>query len=92
MGKAIKLGVIGAGSADYDLLAGTLLLDDHRTRSLEQAERYVDAMLALPWNGDVRQRFARPRRKPLGEYRLEPLDDTPGPEAAPGATPLGARA
>ena len=56
---------------DYDLLVGTLLLDDHRTQSLEQAERYVDAMLALPWNGDLRERFSKPERRPLGEYTLD---------------------
>ena len=66
-------------TGDYDLLVGTLLLDDYRTRSLEQAERYVDAMLALPWNDDLRARFQRPQRKPLGEYRLQPL----GNDAAP---------
>ena len=76
-------------TGDYDLLVGTLLVDDHRTRGLEQAERYVEAMLALPWNGDLRERFPTPRRKPLGEYRLEPLPEplrhTPAPEGAPGA-------
>jgi alpha-galactosidase len=56
---------------DRDLLLGCLLLDDHRTPSLEQAERYLDAMLALPWNGDLRERFAAPPRRPLGAYRLE---------------------
>jgi hypothetical protein len=79
-------------TGDYDLLVGTLLLDDHRTRGLEQAERYIDAMLALPWNGDLRERFRKPRRRPLGEYRLDPLDDTPGPEGAPGASPIAAKA
>jgi alpha-galactosidase len=79
-------------TGDYDLLVGTLLIDDHRTRSLEQAERYLDAMLALPWNADLRERFTKPQRKPLGEYRLEPLNDTPAPEGAAGATPAGAKA
>jgi alpha-galactosidase len=60
-------------SGDRDLLLGCLLIDDYRTRSLEGAERYLDAMLALPWNEDLRRRFAAPRRAPLGEYRLEPL-------------------
>jgi alpha-galactosidase len=64
-------------TGDYDLLVGCMLLDDHRTGSLEQAERYVDAMLALPWNEDLRQRFAKPSRKPLGEYHLEPLTEAP---------------
>jgi len=62
---------------DYDLLVGCLLLDDHRTRSLEQAERYLDAMLALPWNDDLRERFKRPQRKPLGEYRLDQVGAAP---------------
>ena len=64
-------------TGDYDLLVGCLLLDDHRTASLEQAERWTDAMLALPWNEDLRRRFAKPGRKPLGEYNLEPLTETP---------------
>jgi alpha-galactosidase len=69
---------------DRDLLLGCLLLDDHRTRSLEQAERYLDAMLALPWNDDLRGRFRAPRRRPLGEYRL----DAPAvPEGAAPAAP-----
>ncbi len=76
-------------TGDYDLLVGTLLIDDHRTRSLEQAERYVDAMLALPWNEDLRLRFSKPQRRPLGEYRL---DDTPAPEGVAGASPVGAQA
>jgi alpha-galactosidase len=78
-------------TGDYDLLVGALLLDDYRTHSLEQAERYLDAMLALPWNGDLRERFTKPQRRPLGEYHLEPLGDTPAPESAAGATPVGAR-
>jgi alpha-galactosidase len=57
---------------DYDLLLSCLLIDDHRTTSLEQAERYVEAMFALPWNDDLRQRFQRPRRRALGDYGLEP--------------------
>jgi alpha-galactosidase len=64
-------------TGDYDLLVGCLLLDDHRTASLEQAERWTDAMLALPWNEDLRRRFAKPSRKPLGDYNLEPLTETP---------------
>jgi alpha-galactosidase len=81
-------------TGDYDLLVGTLLLDDHRSQSLEQTERYVDAMLALPWNDDLRSRFSRPQRKPLGEYRLEPIE-APAGDAEHGAngaarTPAGA--
>ncbi|HXI16430.1 MAG TPA: hypothetical protein VNM48_08665, partial [Chloroflexota bacterium] len=77
---------------DHDLLVSCLLLDEYRTHSLEQAERYTDAMLALPWNTDLRARFTKPQRTPLGEYRLEPLEHTPAPEGAPGASPVGARA
>jgi alpha-galactosidase len=55
-------------TGDYDLLLGCLLLDDYRTASLEQAERYVGALLALPWNADLRARFPVPARRPLGEY------------------------
>ena len=32
---------------------------------------------ALPWNEDLRRRFAKPGRKPLGDYNLEPLTETP---------------
>ena len=39
--------------------------------------RWTDAMLALPWNEDLRRRFAKPSRKPLGDYNLEPLTETP---------------
>jgi alpha-galactosidase len=58
-------------TGDRDLLVGCLLIDDHRTHSLEQAEAVIDALLALPWNEDLRQRFGR-RRAPLPEYRLPP--------------------
>jgi alpha-galactosidase/6-phospho-beta-glucosidase family protein len=59
-------------SGDRDLLVSCLLIDDHRTQSLEQAEAVVDAMLALPWNADLRERFGGGRRRaPLPEYRLE---------------------
>ncbi|MBC8076055.1 MAG: tetratricopeptide repeat protein, partial [Chloroflexales bacterium] len=64
-------------TGDYDLLVGCMLLDDHRTASLEQAERWTDAMLALPWNDDLRARFKKPNRKPLGDYHLEPLTEAP---------------
>ena len=67
---------------DYDLLVGTLLLDDHRTQSLEGAERYVDALLALPWNGDLRERFTKPQHTPLGKYTLDYLDGNTVAEAA----------
>jgi alpha-galactosidase len=79
-------------TGDYDLLVSCMLLDDHRTRSLEQAEHWVDAMLALPWNGDLRERFSKPQRKPLDEYRLEPIESTSVSEGSHGAAPVGARA
>ncbi len=60
-------------TGDRDLLLGCLLLDDHRTQSLEHAEELVDAMLALPWNEDLRRRFG-PRRLPLPDYQLPPLE------------------
>jgi alpha-galactosidase len=72
---------------DYDLLVGCLLIDDHRTRSLDQAERWADAMLALPWNEDLRARFARPQRRPLGEYGL---GDSPVLEGASAISPAKA--
>jgi alpha-galactosidase len=71
-------------SGDRDLLLGCLLLDDYRTQSLEQAERYLDAMLALPWNEALRERFPAPARRPLGEYHLDDLAAAP-PGAAPTA-------
>jgi alpha-galactosidase len=57
---------------DRDLLLGCLLIDDHRSRSLEQAEAYLEAMLAQPWNGDLAARFGQ-RRRPLPEYQLQDL-------------------
>jgi len=35
----------------------TLLLDDHRTRSLKQAEDHLDALFAMPLNRPVAERF-----------------------------------
>lgn len=53
---------------DRDLLVSAVL-DDRRTRSLEQAEAVVDALLALPWNADLAARFSRrSRRAPLADY------------------------
>ncbi|HEX2037938.1 MAG TPA: alpha-glucosidase/alpha-galactosidase [Chloroflexota bacterium] len=57
---------------DRDLLLGCLLIDDHRSRSLEQAEAYLEAVLAQPWNGDLAARFGQ-RRRPLPEYQLQDL-------------------
>ncbi len=46
------------------------ILDDHRCQTLEQAERAVEALLALPWNQDLAVRFgAAPA--PLPEYALK---------------------
>jgi alpha-galactosidase len=75
-------------SGDRDLLLGCLLLDDYRTQSLEGAERYLEAMLALPWNEALRERFPAPARRPLGEYRLP--DQTPAPDGADVPLPIGA--
>jgi alpha-galactosidase len=69
---------------DRDLLVGCLLLDDHRTRSLEQAEAVVDAILALPWNRDLAERFG-PRRAPLPPY-----GHVEAAAAAPATSPLAA--
>jgi alpha-galactosidase/6-phospho-beta-glucosidase family protein len=81
-------------SGDYELLLGCLLVDDDRTRSLEQAESYLDAMLALPWNADLRQRFAKPSWPSLAEYTLEaapePTMREPSRSASSAATHLGA--
>jgi alpha-galactosidase/6-phospho-beta-glucosidase family protein len=64
-------------TGDRDLLVSCLLIDDYRTHSLEQAEAMVDAMLALPWNADLRARFGEQRRMPLPEYRLEQAEPLP---------------
>ena len=34
-----------------------MILSDHRTRSFEQAEKVMEAILALPFNEDLRKRF-----------------------------------
>ncbi|MGH2354023.1 MAG: alpha-glucosidase/alpha-galactosidase [Chloroflexota bacterium] len=73
-------------TGDRDLLVSCLLIDDHRTRSLEQAEDFVDAMLSLPWNQDLAKRFG-PRRRPLPAYRLEPA---PAPASTSIDIPVGA--
>ncbi|MEW6360220.1 MAG: alpha-glucosidase/alpha-galactosidase [Planctomycetota bacterium] len=36
----------------------TLLLDDHRSRSLDQAEKFLDAALSMPGNEKIAERFA----------------------------------
>lgn len=74
-------------TGDRDLLLSCLLLDDHRTRSLDQAEDLVDALLALPWNADLAARFG-PRRRALPSYDLP---DAP-PSAAPSDVPALATA
>jgi alpha-galactosidase/6-phospho-beta-glucosidase family protein len=58
-------------SGDRDVLVSALL-DDGRTRSLEQAEAAADVLLGLPWNGELANRFggAKRRRAPLPEYDL----------------------
>jgi alpha-galactosidase len=60
-------------TGDRDVLV-SCVLEDHRTRSLEQAEAVVDAMLALPWNANLAARFSRPRRRPLPEYQLDSIE------------------
>jgi len=34
-----------------------MILSDHRTRSYEQAERVMEAVLALPFNENLRKEF-----------------------------------
>ncbi|MDQ3700476.1 MAG: alpha-glucosidase/alpha-galactosidase, partial [Chloroflexota bacterium] len=63
---ATEKGLLAYQTGDRDLLVSAVL-DDHRTRSLEQAEGVVDAMLALPWNGPLAERFGR-RRSVLPTY------------------------
>jgi alpha-galactosidase len=65
-------------TGDRDVLV-SCLLDDGRTRSLEQAERAVDTLLGLPWNDELAARFAGSRRAPLPDYALP---DTQQVEAA----------
>ncbi|MBN1401933.1 MAG: hypothetical protein JXA74_13920, partial [Anaerolineae bacterium] len=61
-------------TGDRDLLV-SCLLDEHRTRSLEQAERTVDEMLSFPGNEAVAERFGRSRPGPLTLYDLPPLGE-----------------
>ena len=57
-------------TGDRELLVSSVL-DDHRSRSLEQAETVIDSMLALPWNQSLADRFGGSRRKsPLPPYEL----------------------
>jgi hypothetical protein len=48
-------------------------------------------MLALPWNGDLREHFTTPRRRPLGQYRLQPLGTRRRRRGAPAPRPRGSR-
>jgi alpha-galactosidase len=70
-------------TGDRDVLV-SWLLDDGRTRSLEQAEAGVDALLGLPWNRELAGRFggATRQRPPLPDYDLSPLEpEIPAREA-----------
>lgn len=73
-------------TGDRDVLT-SILLDDHRTRSLAQAEAAVDALLALPWNAPLAARFGgRAARRP----RLP--DYGPAPAVVPAETGVAAPA
>jgi alpha-galactosidase len=65
-------------TGDRDLLI-SYILDDHRTQSLEQAERIVLELLALPWNEPLARRFGEPRA-PLPGYDLPDLSDPQLPQ------------
>ena len=66
-----EMDLLAYTSGDRDVLVQSIL-DDHRSQSLEQAEGVVDAMLALPWNQRLAERFGR-RRRPLATYDLAPV-------------------
>jgi alpha-galactosidase len=62
-------------TGDRDVLVSTIL-DDPRTRSLEQAEAIVDELFSLPWNRSLAERYVRSRRRaPLSEYDQPALDE-----------------
>jgi alpha-galactosidase len=63
-----ELYLLAHTASDRDVLL-QCVLEDHRTRSLEQAEAVVDAMFALPWNQELARRFG-PRRRQLPAYEL----------------------
>lgn len=70
-------------TGDRDVLV-SYLLDDGRTRSLEQAEAAADALLGLPWNRELAARFggATRQRPALPEYDLTRLQLPPADEPA----------
>jgi alpha-galactosidase len=48
-----------------------LVLQDHRTRSLEHAQQVVQRLLDVPWNEDLARHFGKERRHaPLAPYDL----------------------
>jgi alpha-galactosidase len=62
-------------TGDRDLLVSSVL-DDHQSKSLEQAEALVDHMLDYAWDPALKARFTNnPKRRPLGEYDLPNVDD-----------------
>lgn len=58
-------------TGDRDVLVSTVL-DDHRTRSLDQAEAAVNTLLGLPWNADLAAHFGA-ARPALSPYTLPEL-------------------
>ncbi len=58
-------------TGDRDVLV-SVVLDDHRTHSLEQAEAAVDTLLGLPWNENLAAHFGS-ARQPLAPYALPEL-------------------
>jgi alpha-galactosidase/6-phospho-beta-glucosidase family protein len=66
-----EMDLLAYSSGDRDVLVQSVL-DDHRSQSLEQAEGVVDAMLALPWNQRLAERFGQ-RRRSLAAYDLAPV-------------------
>jgi len=62
-------------SGDRDMLL-SCVLDDHQTRSLEQAQQAVYRLLCLPWNEPLAERFGHePLECDLGEYDLPDVDE-----------------
>ncbi len=62
-------------SGDREMLL-SCVLDDHQTRSMEQAQEAVNTLLCLPWNEALAERFGRDELVcELGEYDLPEVEE-----------------
>jgi alpha-galactosidase len=62
-------------SGDREMLL-SCVLDDHQTRSMEQAQEAVNTLLCLPWNEALAERFGREELVcELGEYDLPEVEE-----------------